>query len=157
MRSTISCLSITGLLTQVVLAQPGIHPAELKLKPQIDAAITKGVEVLIKTQLRDGTWGRYGNYDGGKTALCTYALLKCGVAANHPVIRRAFLYLENIKPHQTYTAACMMLAYAASGLPEHEPRLKQLARLMMSWQRGGDYGYPHPHGGGNGWSSLSCC
>lgn len=152
MRCSFITLSLAALLTQAVHAQPGIHPDELKIKPQVDAAINKGVQLLIKTQLRDGTWGRYGNYEGGKAALCTYALLKCGVATNHPTIRRAFLYLENIKPHQTYTAACMMLAYAASDRPEHQVLLKDLARLMLSWQRGGDYGYPHPHNGGNGWS-----
>lgn len=152
MRTTIASLSLVAVLAQSVQAQPGIHPDELKMKPQVDAAINKGVQLLIKTQLRDGTWGRYGTYDGGKTGLCTYALLKCGVAPEHPVVRRAFLYLKNVKPHQTYTAACMMLAYAASGLPEHETRLKELARLLVGWQRGGDYGYPHPHRGGNGWS-----
>ncbi len=65
---------VLALLAQLANAQPGIHPDELKLKPRIDAAITRGAETLLSAQLRDGTWGRYGAYDGGKTALCAYAL-----------------------------------------------------------------------------------
>ena len=135
-----------------VSAQARIHPDELKLKPRIDAAIASGVEALLERQLRDGTWGRYGNYDGGKTALVAYALLKSGVSAHHPAVRRALLYLDRVRPSQTYTVACMMLAYAAAGGDEHLAHVKELARLLIEWQREGDFGYPHPHNGQPGWS-----
>jgi hypothetical protein len=129
-----------------VVAQPKIHPDELRFKPEIDAAIAKGVEALLKGQYSDGTWGRWGNYPGGKTALCTYALLKCGVSASHPAVRRAFLYLDTIQPPYTYTAACLMLAYGSTGLPEHRPRIKKLTSLLIRWQKeGGDFGYPKNH------------
>ena len=96
-------------------AQPGVHPDELKLKPEIDKAIARGVEALIGSQYRDGTWGQWGRYRGGKTALCAYALLKCGVAADHPTVRRALLFLDTVRPAETYTVGCMLLAYGAAG------------------------------------------
>lgn len=132
----------SAILVGSAIAQPGIHPDEIKLKPKIDAAIASGVEALINGQYRDGTWGQFGAYPGGKTALCTYALLKCGVSVDHPSVRRALLYLNRIKPEKTYSLACMMLAYAAIGRPEYLDRMKKYAKLLISWQNGGDYGYP---------------
>ena len=124
-------------------AQQGIHPDELKLKPDIDQAIAQGVEALINSQLRDGTWGQYGNFRGGKTALCTYALLKCGVDAAHPTVRRAMLMLDDVQPTHTYTVACMMLAYAAAGQTMHRERMEDLTNLLLDWQKsGGDFAYP---------------
>ena len=120
------------LIAVVAQAQQDIHPDELKLKPDIDKAIARGVEALINSQFRDGTWGQYGNFRGGKTALCTYALLKCGVDAAHPTIRRAMLMLDDVQPANTYTVACMMLAYAAAGqtmLPSVSVPTAAVARL----------------------------
>ena len=135
-----------SLIAGFAPGQPKIHPDELALKPRIDAAIDAGVEALVDRQLRNGTWGRYNQYDGGKTALCAYALLKCGVSVNHPAVRRALLYLDGVKPYQTYTLSCMMLAYSAAG-PQNTPRVKELARLLLRWQLKGDYGYPFPMSG----------
>ncbi|MFT4512981.1 MAG: hypothetical protein ACI91B_001682, partial [Planctomycetota bacterium] len=131
------------LIAAVAQAQQAIHPDELKLKPDIDKAIARGVEALINSQFRDGTWGQYGNFRGGKTALCTYALLKCGVDAAHPTVRRAMLMLDDVQPANTYTVACMMLAYAAAGQTMHRERMGDLTKLLLDWQKsGGDYAYP---------------
>jgi len=125
-------------------AQQGVHPEELKLKPKIDKAIADGVEALIESQYRDGTWGQWGRFKGGKTALCAYALLKCGVDAEHPAVRRALLFLEPIQPTETYTVACMLLAYSAAGQDKYRARMQELADLLIEWQTGGgDYGYPN--------------
>ena len=74
MRLVLSSICL-AILVNPAIAQLGIHPDEIKLKPEIDAAILRGVEALINRQFRDGTWGQYGAYKGGKTAICTYALL----------------------------------------------------------------------------------
>ncbi|MFT4843446.1 MAG: hypothetical protein ACI8UD_000029 [Planctomycetota bacterium] len=131
------------LIAAFAQAQQAVHPDELKLKPDIDKAIARGVEALINSQFRDGTWGQYGNFRGGKTALCTYALLKCGVDAAHPTVRRAMLMLDDVQPENTYTVACMMLAYAAAGQTMHRERMGDLTELLLDWQKsGGDYAYP---------------
>lgn len=142
MRPVLAHLSAI-LIAVAVQAQQGIHPDELKLKPDIDKAIARGVEALINSQYRDGTWGQYGNFRGGKTALCTYAMLKCGVDAAHPTVRRAMLMLDDVQPTNTYTVACMMLAYAAAGQTMHRERMEELTKLLLDWQKsGGDYAYP---------------
>jgi len=136
--------TLAAILVAVVTpAQQNVHPDELKLKPDIDKAIAKGVESLINGQLRDGTWEQYGNFRGGKTALCAYALLKCGVDAEHPTIRRAMLMLDSVDPEHTYTVACMMLAYAAAGQSMHRQRMEELTQLLLDWQKSsGDFAYP---------------
>ena len=151
MRALAITLCLGCVLSGIVQAQPKIHPDELTLKPKIDAAIDTGVEALIDRQRRNGTWGRYNQYDGGKTALCAYALIKCGVNVTHPAVRRAMLYLDGVQPMQTYTVACMMLAYSAAG-PQNTNRVKDLARLLLAWQRKGDYGYPYPMSGDDEYS-----
>jgi hypothetical protein len=142
MRATTQSLCAALLISGTLPAQPEVHPDELVLKPKIDAAIENGVEALLQSQLRDGTWGRYGQFDGGKTALCAYALLKCGVGVDHPATRRALLYLDGVRPRETYTVACMMLAYAAAGSKAHLARVKTLSKHLVDWQRGGVFGYP---------------
>lgn len=134
----------TCLTTLALTAQPRIHPDEMELKPKIDAAIGLGVETLLNTQLRDGSWGVHGNYVGGRAGLCAYALLKSGMQMDHPALRRAFAYLDGVQPNQTYSTACMMLAYGATGNPKHQARLKQLLKRMLKWQLpAGSWGYPH--------------
>jgi hypothetical protein len=150
MRARLRVLCFGLLLPGAATAQEGIHPDELALKPKIDAAIDNGVEALLRAQLRDGTWGRYGQFEGGKTALCTYALLKCGVGIDHPAVRRAMLFLEGVRPRQTYTIACMMLAYSAAGSKAHLARVKRMARQLVEWQLEGDYGYPFQGMGADG-------
>ena len=138
----LACASIS-LCALSLVAQESVHPDEVALKPKVDRAIAQGVEALIDRQHRDGSWGQWGRYAGGKTALCTYALLKCGVDADHPVIRRALLFLDPILPQETYTTACMILAYGAAGQAKYRDRMQELANLLIEWQKGGgDYGYP---------------
>lgn len=142
-----TALPLAAALAATVLlpAQRDVHPEELKLKPDIDKAIAKGVKHLIDTQYRDGTWGQWGHYRGGKTALVTYALLKSGVDVDHPAVQRAFLYLDDVIPAETYTLGCMMLCYAAAGRVTLGERLEEWTGLLLDWQRTGDWAYP----GGN--------
>ncbi len=135
----VSCLLLVGTSP----AQVDVHPEELELKPQIDAAIAKGVDHLLKTQHRDGSWGVHGRFVGGKTGLTVYTLLKCGVRPDDPRLQRAFLHLDSIEPEHTYATACMMLAYAATGDPARRERIASLLRRLIDWQKSaGDWGYP---------------
>ena len=94
----------TRLLCTAALTLPGallaqkVHPDEFKLKPQIDKAIAGGVEHLLDTQVRDGSWGVVDNQLGGLTGLCAYALLKSGVSPDHPSLVRAFGFLDGVTP-----------------------------------------------------------
>ena len=82
-------------------AQTTRNPEELKLRPQIDAAINHGVESLFDRQFRDGSWGLHGNFTGGRGGLCLYTLLQCGVSRSHPAMRRAIAYCDGAEPTHT--------------------------------------------------------
>ncbi len=131
------------LLGSMVTAQT-VHPEEYKLKPQIDTAIANGVEFLIDSQLRDGSWGVASNHVGGQSGLCLYALQKCGLGRDHPAMRRGFGYLDSITPTNTYAIGCMMLAYGVSGTKEHLRRMRELLIIMLRCQsKQGTWAYPH--------------
>jgi hypothetical protein len=115
---------------------------ELDIKPQVDAAITKGVTSLLNGQLRDGSWGG-ANYPVGRTALRLYALVKCGVRTDHPAIRRAYAYLKTARTDRTYSLACAMLAFGATGDPQYHGQLRKLLAILLRAQgRNGAFGYP---------------
>ncbi len=60
---------------------------------KVNQAIGKGVKYLLKTQLKDGSWGGK-NHPGGYTALPGLALLECGVDRDHPAVQKAAAYLR---------------------------------------------------------------
>lgn len=137
-------LYVGAVVSSTILAQSPIPAEEVALKPQIDEAIADGVEALIDAQHRDGSWGLHGNMVGGKAGLAAYTLLKCGVRREHPVLQRAFAYLDATEPEQTYAVACMMLAYVATGdKRRYRGRVDALLQKLLATQKNsGDWGYP---------------
>ncbi|MCK5945091.1 MAG: discoidin domain-containing protein [Planctomycetes bacterium] len=134
---------IVAAVTATATAQAEVHPDELKLKPQIDQAIERGVEYLCEEQLRDGSWGLHGDYIGGRGGLVLYTLLQCGVSREHPAVQRAVAYLDGCDPDRTYATTCMILAYDALR-DGREKRIAELVEKLLLWQKpGGDWGYPH--------------
>lgn len=137
-------LSTFSLATCSLTAQAKVHPEELKLKPQIDKAIERGVEYLCNEQLRDGSWGLHGDYIGGRGGLVLYTLLQCGVSRNHPAVQRAVAYLDGCDPDRTYATTTMLLAYDALRDGTRQKRIEELVEKLLLWQKpGGDWGYPH--------------
>ena len=136
--------SLSALALAVALPAQKIHPDEFKLKPEIDKAIGAGVESLLNSQVRDGSWGVHGDQLGGLAGLCAYALLKSGVSPDHPSLERAFAFLDGVTPDKTYAIGCMLLAYGATGQSQHKARMKELLDIMLSVQgKPGTWGYPH--------------
>lgn len=117
------------------LAAPAARAEEENLYEKIKTAIEKGVEYLKSCQKDDGSFGDvssetlYGGGQGqgfahrsGLTAFALYALLKCGVPARDPVIRRGFAFIEkhdfvetdrDFKRYSSYELASMILALEA--------------------------------------------
>lgn len=144
MRALVPAVSAAALALACSLPAQKVHPDEFKLKPQIDKAIAEGVESLLDAQIRDGSWGVVDGQLGGQTGLCTYALLKSGVSPDHPALQRAFGFLDSVEPVKTYSVGCMLLAYGASGKPEHKAKLRELLATMLRIQaKQGTWGYPH--------------
>ena len=71
----------------------------------VQRAIDGGVEFLRRQQLRNGSWGDYSAYTGGKTALCALAMLSCGVPKEDPQLALAIEYLRKIPPQYTYVVS----------------------------------------------------
>ena len=150
-QSTALPVALSAAFTAVcATAQIKVHPDELKLKPEIDQAIDRGVEYLINEQLRDGSWGLHGDYIGGRGGLALYTLLQCGVSRQHPAVQRAVAYLDSCEPTQTYATTTMLLAYDALR-DGREDRITKFVENLLLWQKpGGDWAYPH------GTPDLSC-
>jgi hypothetical protein len=124
-------------------AEEGLSPGERQaLQPAINAAIDRGVEYLMATQQRDGSWGYHADpYRNGQTALSIYALLKSGVKPEHQVIRRGLSFLSQRPPHRTYSLACQLLALSSTNNPSDDEWIAQLVEELSDWQRG-DFAYP---------------
>ena len=113
-----------------------------ELQPGIDRAIDLGVEWLLGRQLRDGSWStHHEEYPSGQTALTVYTLLKSGLGPRHPAVARGLAFLERHPPHKTYSAACQIMAFQATGKRAYKPRIAAILRDLLAWQEDG-WGYP---------------
>ena len=119
--------------------------AVAELQPKIHTAIDRGVQSLLAQQLVDGSWENHsdGAYPGGVTPLMVYTLLKCGLGADHPAVRRGLLYLEQFKFDRTYSAGFMLMALAATGDKKNKKKAQGIAEwLVETLPPGNVYGYP---------------
>ncbi len=112
---------------------------------RLAAAVKSGVAWLKSQQKGDGSWlgtaGTEGNYPGGATALTLFALLKCGVDRNDPVITKGFNFCFNVPnqqmpadpnnpgqplpkmgawEHRVYSVSCLILALEARYAPNEK-------------------------------------
>ncbi len=120
--------------------------SEAKIDPKkLTEAVKKGVAWLKTQQKGDGSWvgsaGTEGNFPGGCTALTLFALLKCGVDRNDPIIKKGFDFCFNVPDkqappdpnnpgapqpvvggweHRTYSVSCLILALEARYAPNEK-------------------------------------
>ena len=121
-------------------APPGTAPADpadddggaaASLDSQVKTAIERGIAWLKTQQHADGWYGDIGTkvkaYDGvsivyqhpsGPTAIALYAMLKCGVPAEDPVIRKGFEWLRKTtlkEARKAYENSVLLLAITSTG------------------------------------------
>jgi hypothetical protein len=117
-----------------------------ELQPAINQAITDGVDKLLLTQHRDGSWGyNYSGYRNGATSLCVYTLLKCGLSADHPAVLRGLQFLRKRDPIKTYEAGCQLMAIGATKDEANEEWAQEIVDLVLDWESGvvpGSWAYP---------------
>lgn len=143
-----SRLVLERLALEGAIAQATPVARDERLQAQVEAAVQRGVNWLLAAQLRDGSWRHLQQgFRGGQTALCAYTLLRAGLPADHPSVQRAFLFLDRVEPGETYAAGLMTMAYEALRDPARRPRIEGLARRIVGWQKGGQWGYPRNHEG----------
>ena len=90
---------------------------------RVNEAIDRGAAFLKGSQSKDGTWSgvRFGaknnTWSQGEHALCLLTLLKCGVGASDPAIRRGLKALRGTPTtsHHTYEHAVRTMLFDALG------------------------------------------
>jgi hypothetical protein len=104
------------------------------LDERIGVAVDRGVKWLKSKQLADGSYGLIDSdhmYDpkadpnsaykhpAGSTALALYALMKCGVPVDDPVVKKCFQFLrsKHKTPGSSYEISALILAVVATADP----------------------------------------
>ncbi len=122
-----------------------------RLARGIDDALARGVDYLLATQQRDGSWANFAEgFAGGQTALSLTALLHAGLDPGHPAIQRGFAALEQTDPQRTYALSCQLIALGMHDARRHRGRMEELLERLLSWQEDGLWGYPNPDGAAPG-------
>lgn len=116
----------------------------------VNAAIERGLDFLLRSQNRDGSFGVDLNERGlvwhdlrdGATALTVYTLLKCGFAPDHPALQRAVAFLLESTPRHTYATGVLLHAFGALGDARHEKRMQELVATLLDLRQSGGWDYP---------------
>jgi hypothetical protein len=143
-RGSLPALLVTPLLTSALLSAQAAPSPEA-----VNAAIDRGVDFLLRSQNRDGSWGVDVNERGspwhdlrdGSCALAAYTLLKCGFSPSHPAIQRAAAFLVEGMPRHTYATGIQLHALGAIDAVAHGKRLQELVAILLDLgsQAGWDY------------------
>ncbi len=162
-----------GKVTDEPTADVTAHTLEvLATDPTYADATARGLEWLLREQERDGSWfGRWGVNHLYGTGAALPALEACGVPAEHPAMRRAVAWLDDVQqehggfgedirsysdsawrgrarfatPSQT---AWALLGYVAAGDAERSSA-RRAAQYLCTTQRGdGDWDEEHFTGTG---------
>ena len=115
---------------------------------RVREAIEKGVAYLKRSQGSNapiGCWSDHVGYPGGTTALCTLALLNCGVPADDEHIQQALNYLRTIssddKSAKVYTISLQTMVLCLAEPVKSYALIKRNA-LWLEMQQIRDEGNP---------------
>ncbi len=127
-----------------VFAQQAVELNADTVKRKID----QGVRFLLDGQYTGGRWSVNADHPGGITALCTLALLNCGVEHSHLAIQRSLRYLDSLdlqsnRKVSVYTVSLMTMVYCQVGPDTLRARIRECvdyldeAQLKSGPHRGG--------------------
>lgn len=132
----------------LALAQPADSNA---LAHRVDRALAAGKQYLLgqfdaNGQCREEFPASNPRF-GGKTALCTYALLSAGVKPVDPVIRKSIRWLLDARIQGTYAITMRICAVAALNDSNYLPQLTSDAQwLITAADQNGAYSYASAYG-----------
>lgn len=114
-------------------------------QPEINAAIDKGVQYLLRRQHLDGSWkADEHRYAAGQTGLAVYTLLKGGLKKSHPAVVRGLAFIEAHPPHWTYATACCLMALETADPVRYADLIEELTAVLLESQ-GTGFSYPGHH------------
>jgi hypothetical protein len=130
--------------TRISDAQLLQDAAEPITAEQVRTAIDGGVKYLLEEQNQArGTWNDMVQYPGGVTALCTLALLNCGVEPSHPQIQKSLAYLRTLEPTKTYVVSLQTMVFCAAEPERDKVLIQRNVNWFESTQLGnGSWSYP---------------
>jgi len=102
---------------------------------EVNEAIEKGVGYLRRKQAPGGSFGAYGRYQIGQTALAAFALLACEVPPDDPAITSAIDYCNNHPTDLTYELALYIMMLQAADPAKYYPRIAGAAKILIGSQR----------------------
>jgi len=116
----------------------------------VNAAIERGIDFLVQSQNRDGSWGvdlyergtAWHDLRDGASSLAVYTLVKCGLTAEHPTLQRALAFLLAGEPDHTYALGMQLSALHALGDGKHEKRMRALLQRLIGLRQGAGWDYP---------------
>ncbi|MEZ6086722.1 MAG: DUF4159 domain-containing protein [Pirellulaceae bacterium] len=128
---------LTGRLSRLVMLACiiGLSPRDLDAvtADAVQRSIDRGVAFLKKQQSETtGGWQEYVNQSCGLSALCTLALLNCGLDHNDPHVARALDYLRKCEPQRTYSIALQTMVFCQARQPRDLATIRSNVRLLES-------------------------
>jgi hypothetical protein len=120
---------------------------------QVRQSIERGVAYLKRSQ-DHGIWPDHGGQIGGVTALCTLALINCGVPIEDEVIQHSLTYLRTLKPSTTYATSLQTMVFCLAEPQKDLLAIQRNAKWLEETQiqdgpRRGSWAYPGLSGGGD--------
>jgi Domain of unknown function (DUF4159) len=115
---------------------------------QVRQSIDRGIAYLKSQQNPvNGTWPDHGGQVGGVTALCTLALINCGVPIEDEVIQRSLTYLRTVKPATTYVTSLQTMVFCLAEPQKDLLAIQRNAKWLEETQikdglRRGSWAYP---------------
>ncbi len=108
-RLVTSAVLVAGAFASIV----GTLRADITAE-QVRQVIDRGVTFLKNEQQADGSWNDQGPLlmHGGVSALCTLALLNCGVELDDDAMRRALEWLRDLHSDKTYVVSLQTMVFA---------------------------------------------
>lgn len=129
--------TMLSLVAVVAFASTAPLPeASAQLTPEaVQRSIDRGVDFLKKAQIaKTGGWNEYHGQSCGLTALCTLALLNCGLDTQDANVAAALEYLRRQEPDRTYSIALQTMVFCQArerrDLPAIRANVQRLESLM---------------------------
>ncbi len=89
----ITRVTLLGIIAVTTVGRPS---AAQITDEEVRSAIDRGVRYLKRQQRPNGSWDASPSFPGGATALCTLALLNCGVEVDDPAVHKALNHLRDM-------------------------------------------------------------
>ncbi|MFW5840575.1 MAG: DUF4159 domain-containing protein [Planctomycetota bacterium] len=129
-------LSRTAATCLLVVLLPVLTATAEVTHEQVQNAVRKAVANLRNSQAGDGTWKRYGSYEGGNTALAALALINAGISPNDPAVAKAVAAVAKTEDKYTYVVSlkCQLLAAADPEGKKYRPQLQKAVNWLAANQ-----------------------